>query len=76
MIHTGIQFVYDRQTTFLEAEAVSSAYQDTPMTIFHFSQDFHNFLENYGAKWEDSRDSKYIQMPFARIKFAELEEKR
>ena len=75
-IRTDIQFVHDRQTIFLEAVGVSNAYPDTPMMIFHFSQDFHNFLENYGAKWEDSRDVEYIPMLSVRIKFAEQEAKR
>ena len=49
-IHTDSQFGYDRQTTFLLAVVSSNAYPDIPTTIFHFFQDFHNFLENYGAR--------------------------
>jgi hypothetical protein len=63
--------VYDKQTIFLGAVVVSSAYQDIPTMIFHFFQDFHNFLENYGAKWEDSLDEEYILMLSVQTKFAE-----
>ena len=76
MIHTGIQFVYDTQTIFLAAVVVSSAYPGIPRMIFHFFQDFDNFLENYAVAWEDSHGEEYILMQFERTEFAEREVKR